>query len=114
MDRDAIRVRDLPRALDDQLRSRAATEEEALVSFEALAEARLQPVVSAWVPGGEPSLHSVVVDGCERALLRLALARTHGSRKGAAQLLGLARNTLAAKVARLGLGISAAGKTAPG
>lgn len=114
VDRDAIRVRDLPRALDDQLRSRAATEEEALVSFEALAEARLQPVVSAWVPGGEPSLHSVVVDGCERALLRLALARTHGSRKGAAQLLGLARNTLAAKVARLGLGISAAGKTAPG
>lgn len=44
-----------------------------------------------------------MIDAAERALLRLVLARTKGNRKAAAQLLGLARNTLQTHLLRLGV-----------
>jgi DNA-binding NtrC family response regulator len=79
-----------------------AREEAARQGFEALVEARLRPFVERYEagPGAEP-LHALVIDATERALLRLALARTAGNQKAAAELLGIARNTLRERMARL-------------
>ena len=71
--------------------------------YEELVSARLAAVVQGWHAGGGTDLHALVVDATERALLRLALARTQGNRKAAARLLGLARNTLQAHLGRLGV-----------
>ena len=54
-------------------------------------------------PGAALDLHTLVVESTERALLRLVLTRTAGNQKAAAQMLGLARNTLHAKALHLGL-----------
>jgi two-component system nitrogen regulation response regulator GlnG len=82
----------------------AAPSADELESFEEAARSRLAPAVAAWVPVKDaPSLHNHVIDAAERALVQLALARTEGNRKAAAQLLGLARNTLHERIVRLGL-----------
>jgi DNA-binding NtrC family response regulator len=88
-----LRARLLPRPGDDG----------ELESFELAARARLAPVVALWEPVGERTLHAHVIDATERALLPLVLARTEGNRKRAAAMLGLARNTLQARITRLGL-----------
>jgi len=51
----------------------------------------------------EGELHRQAVEGLERALLRRVLAETRGSRKAAAERLGLHRNTLRNKLRSLGL-----------
>ncbi len=94
---------DLPPHLRLRLLPAAPSADE-LESFEEAARSRLAPAVAAWVPVKDaPSLHNHVIDAAERALVQLALAKTEGNRKAAAQLLGLARNTLHERIVRLGL-----------
>lgn len=70
-------------------------------AFERVVEDRLRPVVLQFESGDGSTLHRMVIDATERALFRLALSRTGGNQKAAAELLGLARNTLRAKLERL-------------
>jgi DNA-binding NtrC family response regulator len=70
-------------------------------AFEELVEARLRPVVARHTAMEGAGLHQMVIDATERALLRLALIRTAGNQKAAAELLGIARNTLRERVLRL-------------
>ena len=49
------------------------------------------------------------IEHLERRLVRAALLRTSGKRSAAARLLGISRNGLAMKMARLGLGEPGAG-----
>ncbi len=71
-------------------------------AFEEIVEASLRPVVSRYEPSPEaPTLYQLVIDATERALIRAALGRTAGNQKGAAELLGLSRNTLRERMERL-------------
>lgn len=71
-------------------------------AFEELVEARLRPVVQHYAPStAGPTLYGLVIDATERALLRVALGHVAGNQKKAAELLGIARNTLRERVARL-------------
>jgi DNA-binding NtrC family response regulator len=73
-------------------------------AFETLVEDRLREMVANFAPHPDsPHLHRIVIDSTERALLRLALNRTGGNQKAAAEILGLARNTLRTKLQRLEL-----------
>ena len=74
-----------------------------IAGFEDAAEERLREVVGQYTPGPGTTLHGLVMDSAERALLRLALGRTGGNRKASAALLGIARNTLASRSRALGL-----------
>src|SRR5690606_22708941 len=63
--------------------------------------------VAAWAEqhldaGGGPLLEEALPE-FERALIRVALARSGGRRQDAARLLGWGRNTLARKIRELGL-----------
>lgn len=98
-----LRARDLPDELRTQLEPAAASAEAATEGFEEMAEQRLRPVVAAYEPGGVQSLHELVVGSSERVLIRLVLNRTGGNRKRAAELMGLARNTLQARIVALGI-----------
>jgi two-component system nitrogen regulation response regulator GlnG len=50
-----------------------------------------------------PGKFARAVEPLERALIRRALARTHGNQSAAADLLGLHRNTLRNKLRQLGM-----------
>jgi DNA-binding NtrC family response regulator len=105
VDQPVIRGAALPDELRALLLPRAEAEREA-ESFEEMARVRLAPVVRAYTPGPVDTLHGLVVRSAERALIQLVLARTQGNRKSAATLLGMARNTLQARIEALGLGTS--------
>lgn len=109
VDRPVIRARELPPGVAARLVQRDEGLEHQLESFEAVAEARLAPVVKAYAPGGEETLWELVTGATTRVLLRLALERTGGNRKAAAALLGVARNTFAAALERHGLRGGSAG-----
>ncbi len=98
-----VRGRDLPETLRVRLDPSAGVAGIGLEGFEEVVAARLAPVVEHWHEGRGTDLHALVTGACERALLRLALARTHGNRKAAARLLGIARNTLQSDLQRLGV-----------
>jgi len=71
-------------------------------SFEFMVEERLRHMVHQYEPDPKlPTLHRLIIDSTERALLRLALHRTGGNQKAAAALLGLSRNTLKSKLDKL-------------
>ena len=71
-------------------------------SFEFMVEERLRHMVHQYEPDPTlPTLHRLIIDSTERALLRLALQRTGGNQKAAAELLGLSRNTLKSKLVKL-------------
>lgn len=102
VDRSLILPRHLPptvRALVDPSPDAAAVGAAAV--FEDLVGAPIRRVVELYEPGGDLTLHRLVMDGAERPLLRAALARTGGNRKAAAQLLGMSRVTLKAHWERL-------------
>ncbi|MBT3217448.1 MAG: sigma 54-interacting transcriptional regulator [Proteobacteria bacterium] len=76
--------------------------QQSLGALEKVLEERLRPLVSGYEPGKDaPALHRLVVDTTERVLLRVVLSRTGGNQKAAAQLMGIARNTLRSRVAAL-------------
>ncbi len=106
VDEPVLRGATLPEDLRALLLPTAEAEREA-ESFEEMARVRLLPVVRAYAPGPGETLHGLVVKSAERALIQLVLARTQGNRKAAAALLGLARNTLQARIEDLGLGAKA-------
>ncbi len=97
-----IRARDLPASIRRLLESEpdAALREQAQ-GFEELVEARLRPMVYQLELGSELGLYRLAIGATERALVRLALSRTGGNQKAAAELLGIARNTLRTKAAGL-------------
>jgi DNA-binding protein Fis len=104
VDRPLIRAEDLP----ERVRSLVVPRREHPLAseardFEAVVENHLRRVVDLYQPGGDTGLHSLVLAGAERPLLRLALARTGGNRKAAAEFLGISRNTLAAHLEVLDL-----------
>ena len=72
-------------------------------AFETVVEARLRALVQQVEPDSGIAVRRLAVDATERALYRLALARTGGNQLAAAQLLGIARNTLRSRAARLGV-----------
>jgi len=72
----------------------------AMAAFEQIAEERLRPLVMDYQPANGQTLHRMVLDATERALIRLALQRTGGSQKSAAKILGVARNTLRSRMER--------------
>lgn len=98
-----LRAADLPPELARLLEPRDQKLSGEVAGFEEVAEERLRPVVATFAPGSGPGLHRLVVDATERALTRLVLARTAGNRKAAAELLGVARNTLLARIRELGV-----------
>jgi len=82
--------------LDPGLQAQAATQ-----GFEHLVEDHLRPLVERYHADGAPlALHRLVIDATERALVRVAL-QVAGNQKAAATLLGVARNTLRERIARL-------------
>ena len=101
-----FRADDLTPGLLARLRAPVDAAAREVGGFEELAEDRLRPVVGAFRPGNGPSLHRLVIDATERALLTLVLARTGGNRKAAAELLGVARNTLLARIRELRISAS--------
>ncbi len=107
VDAPILRAATLPADLQSLLSPHAEAEREA-ESFEEMARTRLAPVVRAFTQGPGDTLHALVVGSTERALIQLVLARTQGNRKAAAALLGMARNTLHARI--IGLGLDASGK----
>ncbi len=75
-------------------------------SFEAEIEALLHRYVMGELlaaGGDESNVHADVIDRVERPLIRLALSVTSGNKVKAAQLLGMNRNTLRAKINALGI-----------
>ena len=71
--------------------------------YEELVEGVFQAMVETLEPDSDVRLHRLVIEATERALIRVVLARTGGNQKGAALLLGVARNTLRSKALQLGL-----------
>ncbi len=98
-----VRASSLPPALRARLDPEAPVRGADLEGFEETVAARLALVVSSWQPGPGTALNALVVDATERALYRLVLGRTQGNRKAAAKILGVARNTLHARLERLGV-----------
>ncbi|MCB9793452.1 MAG: sigma 54-interacting transcriptional regulator [Alphaproteobacteria bacterium] len=99
-----IRAADLPPRVKALLESSPDHElMEYSEGFEETVEARLRPFVEQVEPDADLPLYELVIDSTERALLRLVLARTGGNQKEAAELLGIARNTLRTKAIKLNL-----------
>lgn len=103
-DEPIIRAADLPARVGALLQPGPdAVLREQTESYEEVVEARLRALVEQVEPGVKIHLHDMVIDSTERALIRLVLTRTNGNQKAAAEILGLARNTLHAKATQLGL-----------
>jgi len=83
------------------------------VPFERLVELRLHDFIDTVAQAPEPAreeVHARIVAQVDRALIRLALEQTGHNRIRAAELLGLARNTLRARMRELGLDATAPGR----
>jgi len=89
------------------MRTGASEQAGGQAGFEAELEGLLHRyVMSDLLAGGERGeslVHSSVIDRVERPLIRLALSVTSGNKVKAAQLLGMNRNTLRAKINALGI-----------
>jgi two-component system nitrogen regulation response regulator GlnG len=100
---EVITLRDVER----ELRSSAQTSARTSLSFEKEIEALLHRHVMGELVGAgeqeESTVHARVIDQVERPLIRLALSVTSGNKVRAAQLLGMNRNTLRARINALGI-----------
>jgi DNA-binding NtrC family response regulator len=72
-------------------------------AFELVVEGRLRALVQQIDEDSGIEVRRLAVEATERALYRLALARTGGNQQAAAKLLGVARNTLRSRAAALGV-----------
>jgi len=97
-----IRAKNLPVSIRELVepKSRIA---EISDGFEELVEARLRNIVAGIEKGARVPLHRISVQATEKALIRLSLSHTGGDQKAAAELLGVARNTLRTKAQAYGL-----------
>ncbi|MBN2494923.1 MAG: Fis family transcriptional regulator [Deltaproteobacteria bacterium] len=68
-----------------------------------LVRRRLRVLLDGLGPHRAPDLMRRIVDEVERVLIEEALERAGGSRKEAAAILGIHRNSLRSKIRRLGL-----------
>jgi DNA-binding NtrC family response regulator len=75
--------------------------EDLAVGFEEVVESRLRDMVNNFKPDSGLGLHKLTTNATERALIKLALVKTGGDQKAAAQMLGIARNTLRSKIVSL-------------
>ena len=93
--------------VEREMRMGASEQASGHAGFEAEVEALLHRyVMGDLVAGGESGdsmVHSSVIDRVERPLIRLALSVTSGNKVKAAQLLGMNRNTLRAKINALAI-----------
>ncbi len=100
---DLISLRDVER----ELRTGALVTASSGGGFEKEVEALLHRYVMADIVGageaGDSDIHARIVDQVERPLIRLALSVTSGNKVRAAQLLGMNRNTLRARINALGI-----------
>ena len=72
-------------------------------------ENRLGRAIASMVDGGSGLLYKSVIEETERHLLALVLQRTDGNIRRSARILGIARNTLKARIRRFDLLPSAGG-----
>jgi DNA-binding protein Fis len=79
-------------------------------SLESLIEARVRAYVSALDGEQVRDLHALIMPELERPILRVAMELADGRLAVAAQLLGMHRNTLRARLRALGLAGDAAGR----
>lgn len=99
---EVISLRDVER----ELRGGAIDRKSDNIGFEKDVETLLHRYVMSDLIGGEKDesqVYSNVIDQVERPLIRLALSVTAGNKVKAAQLLGMNRNTLRAKINSLGI-----------
>lgn len=99
---EVISLRDVER----ELRGGAADRKSDNVGFEKDVETLLHRYVMSELIGSdseESQVYSNVIDQVERPLIRMALSVTAGNKVKAAQLLGMNRNTLRAKINALGI-----------
>ncbi len=98
-----ISVRDVER----EMRLGSAEPKTSVMSFESEVEALLHRHVMGDLLASDETrgegVHSAVIDRVERPLIKLALSVTSGNKVRAAQLLGMNRNTLRAKINALGI-----------
>ena len=71
------------------------------IPFEDLLRARLDPVVQVVFRGKVSHVHDTILDATSRVLIEIALAKTGGNASQAAEILGVSRNTLARRTAKL-------------
>jgi two-component system nitrogen regulation response regulator GlnG len=100
---DTITLRDVER----ELRAGASEQKGASGGFEKDIETLLHRHIMGDLISSredeESTVYSRVIDQVERPLIRLALSVTAGNKVKAAQLLGMNRNTLRAKINALGI-----------
>ncbi|HBU33098.1 MAG TPA: nitrogen regulation protein NR(I), partial [Hyphomonas sp.] len=100
---ETITLRDVER----ELRAGASEQKGSSAGFEKDIETLLHRyVMGDLIASGDhedSSVYSNVIDQVERPLIRLALSVTAGNKVKAAQLLGMNRNTLRAKINALGI-----------
>ena len=71
------------------------------IPFEDLLRARLEPVVQVVFRGKVSRVHDTILEATSRVLIEIALAKTGGNASQAAEILGVSRNTLARRTAKL-------------
>ncbi len=99
-----LRAEDLPEAVRRLVEPAPETHVLDLAeAFEEVVEGRLRALIQQVDLDSGIEVRRLAVDATERALYRLALARTGGNQLAAARLLGVARNTLRSRAARLGV-----------
>lgn len=73
------------------------------IPFEQIIRLRLDPLVQVVYRRHTTRVHDQIMDATRRALIELALEKTQGNASQAAEILGIARNTLSRAAERLGL-----------
>lgn len=71
--------------------------------LEALLRVRLDPLVQVVFRGQVSQVHDRILDACSRVLIEVALSKTEGNVSQSSEILGITRNTLMRRAARLGV-----------
>lgn len=101
---EVVRAEDLPPLVRGMVQGRPdGALLEQTEGFEAVVEGRLQGLVDSLDPASPVQLHRLVIDATERALISVVIGRTGGNQKAAAEMLGVARNTLRTKAIAFGV-----------
>jgi DNA-binding NtrC family response regulator len=73
------------------------------IPLETLLKIRLDPLVRVVFRGQVSQVHDRILDACSRVLIEVALAKTEGNVSQSSEILGITRNTLTRRAARLGV-----------